>query len=146
MEDTVETVEVLKEELRDHGLHVTTARLAVLQALHADPGHQSAEEIRVAVVARYPAVNQVTIYRTLEMFEAQGVAARVTLGDKLTRWERIAPIHHHVLCRACGAVQDVEHAPFERLAADLERTYGVRVEVRHLALPGLCAQCAASAV
>lgn len=142
----MEEVDVLKKELRDHGLHVTTARLAVLQALHASPGHQSAEEIRAAVVSRYPAVNQVTVYRTLEMFEAHSVAARVTLNDKLTRWEHIAPVHHHILCRACGAVQDVDHAPFERLAADLEKTYGVRVEVRHLALPGLCSHCAASTV
>jgi Fe2+ or Zn2+ uptake regulation protein len=137
-------IDALKGVLRAYGLHITAARLAVLQVLTQVPGHRSVEEIRAAVLARYPALDTVTIYRTLEHFEARGLAARVTLDDKLTRWERATPAHHHLICRSCGAVLEVEPEPFLRLAADLERAYGVRVEIRHLALRGLCPACVAA--
>jgi Fe2+ or Zn2+ uptake regulation protein len=140
-----EEVEAFKGVLREHGMQITAARLSVLQVLQDTDGHHSVEEIHRAILARYPALNAVTVYRTLEQLEAHGLATRVTLGDKLTRWERATPAHHHLVCRSCGAVLEVAPAPFERLAAELERTYGVRVHLRHLALPGLCARCVASA-
>jgi len=144
--DTPDHVASLKHLLQGCGLRVTGPRVAVLQALSDARGHRSVEEIRTAVLARYPALDAVTVYRTLEQFEAHGLAARAALlGDKLMRWERATPAHHHVVCRACGTVLEMDPAPFERLAADLERAYGVRVEIRHLALPGLCARCVSSA-
>lgn len=136
------TVDSLKDLLRLHGLHVTATRVAVLQVLDEAPGHHSAEEIRIAVLARYPAVDPVTIYRTLEQFESHDLAVRVVLGDKVLRWERKTHAHHHVVCRGCGAVVELEPEPFQRLVADLELAYGIRVEIRHLALQGFCAKCA----
>jgi Fur family ferric uptake transcriptional regulator len=133
----------IKSVLRAHGLRVTAPRVTVLQVLREGTGHMSAEEVHDAVLARYPAINVVTVYRTLESFEALGLAARVELGDKLIRWEWIGDAHHHLVCRACKAVIELDDAPFQRLAADLSRSHGVHVDVRHLALPGLCAACAA---
>ncbi len=142
--DTPCDTELIKRLLRERGLRVTGARVAVLQALLDAPGHHSAEEIRRAVDARYPAVDPVSIYRTLDLFEAHGLAAPIALGDKVRRWEQTTHAHHHVLCRRCSTMLEVNPAPFRRLAADLERAYGVQVEISHLALPGLCARCASS--
>ena len=72
-----------------------------------------------------------------------GLAARVELGDKLTRWEWIGDAHHHLMCRHCGLVVELDDEPFRRLVEDLARSRGVRVDVRHLALPGLCPTCTA---
>ena len=137
-------IEDIKTLLREHGLRVTAPRITVLQALRAGQGHMSAEEVYDAVLARYPAINLVTVYRTLEALEALGLASRVELGDKLTRWEWIGDAHHHLLCRRCGALVELGDEPFQRLADDLARDRGVRVDVRHLALPGLCPVCARS--
>ncbi len=136
--------EPLKELLRAHNLNVTAPRMMVLQVLQEMRGHLSAEDIYTAVLARYPAVNMVTVYRTLETFEEHGLAVRGTLGDKVTRWENVAQAHHHLVCRRCGKVVDLDDDPFQRLAADLAQRYGVRVTPRHLALEGLCPSCAAA--
>ena len=134
----------LKRVLRAHGLRVTIPRVAVLQILDAAPGHLSAEEIARSVEEQYPAFDRVSLYRTVETFEAHGLAVRVEHGDRVLRWERDRHAHHHMVCQHCGAVVELGTAAFERLAADLARTYGVRVELRHLALPGLCTHCASS--
>ncbi len=140
----------IKRLLQEHGLSVTAARIAVLQALQEkaaqgqEHGHRSAEEIRASVLEHYPVINLVTVYRTLESFEENGLADRVTLGDKLVRWGRATHAHHHLICRACGRTVELAAEPFQRLAAELERSYGVRVDIRHLALRGLCAPCAIS--
>jgi len=133
--------EPLKELLRAHNLNVTAPRIMVLQVLQETRGHLSAEDIYAAVLARYPAVNMVTVYRTLETFEECGLAVRGTLGDKVTRWENTAQAHHHLVCRRCGAIVELGDDPFQRLAADLAHRYGVQVTPRHLSLEGLCARC-----
>ena len=135
----------LKGVLRAHGLRATIPRVAVLQALDAATSHLSAEEIARAVEERYPAFDRVSLYRTVEAFEAHGLAVRVELGDRVLRWERDRHAHHHMQCRRCGAVVELGTTSFDRLAADLAEAYGVRVELRHLALPGLCAHCATRA-
>jgi len=135
----------LKGVLRAHGLRATIPRVAVLQALDAVPSHLSADEIARAVEERYPAFDRVSLYRTVEAFEAHGLAVRVELGDRVLRWERDRHAHHHMQCQYCSVVIELDTAPFERLAADLTEIYGVRVELRHLALPGICAQCISSA-
>lgn len=139
------TTEEIKTLLRAHKLRITAPRITVLQALREGRSHMSAEEIYDAVLAQYPAVNLVTVYRTLEAFELLGLVARAELGDKLTRWEWIGDAHHHLICRACGAVVELDDAPFQRLAEELARARGLRVDLRHLAVPGLCAECAAQA-
>lgn len=136
------TTDEIKTLLRAHKLRITAPRITVLQALREGRRHMSAEEIYDAVLAQYPAVNLVTVYRTLEAFELLGLVARAELGDKLTRWEWIGDAHHHLLCRHCGALVELGDEPFQRLADDLARERGVRVDVRHLALPGLCPICA----
>lgn len=135
--------ESLKAILRAHGLQVTAPRVLVLQALRDGQGHMRAEKIHAAVLARHPVVNMVTIYRTLETFEAHGLAVRGMHTDRITRWEWVAAPHHHLLCARCGALTDLDDAPFQQLASDLAARYGVRAAARHLSLDGLCAACVA---
>jgi len=142
-ETGVVTTDDSKGVLRASGLRVTTPRIAVLQALREGGGHMSAEDVYDAVLAGYPSISLVTVYRTLESFALLGLAARVELGDKRTRWEWIGDAHHHLLCRHCGLVVELDDEPFRRLVEDLARSRGVRVDVRHLALPGLCPTCTA---
>jgi Fe2+ or Zn2+ uptake regulation protein len=142
-ERAVPTTDDLKVLLREHGLRITAPRIIVLAALRSRSGHMSADEIYGAVLAQYPSINLVTVYRTLESFEARGLASRVELGDRLTRWESAGAVHHHLVCRGCGAIVELDDEPFRRLADDLAQARGVQADVRHLALPGLCAGCAA---
>lgn len=137
----MQEVSAFKALLQTYGLRVTAPRIAVLQALEDAPGHRSAEEVYASVLERSPALDRVTVYRTLEMFEAHGLADRVTLGDKVLRWERRRTPHHHPYCQQCDHIVELDHEPFAALAGTLARRYGIRAEVQHLALPGLCAHC-----
>jgi Fe2+ or Zn2+ uptake regulation protein len=138
----MQEINALKALLQARGLRITAPRLAVLQALDDGTGHRSAEEIYAHVLARYPVLDHVTVYRTLELFELHGLADRVTLGDKVLRWERRRTAHHHLFCQQCPQVVELDHAPFALLAATLADQYGIQAEVQHLALPGLCSHCA----
>ena len=137
----MQATDTCKSLLQSRGLRITAPRVAVLQALDAEAGHRSAEEIYANVIARYPALDRVTVYRTLELFEAHALADRVTLGDRVLRWERRRTAHHHLYCQQCHTVVELDHAPFAALADTLAQQYGIQAEVQHLALPGLCRHC-----
>ncbi|MGI8824498.1 MAG: Fur family transcriptional regulator [Chloroflexota bacterium] len=140
---STDVVESIKRVLRDRGLHATSARVSVLEVLREGHEHRSVEDIRAQILERYPMIDPSTVYRTLETLEEHGLAVRVELGDKRTRWAYMTDAHHHMVCRRCGAVAEMGDAPFQRFADDLTGAYGVRVDMQHLVLHGLCRRCAA---
>jgi Fe2+ or Zn2+ uptake regulation protein len=137
-----EDVESLKTLLRSRGLSVTAARVGVLQLLREGHAHRSAAEIRDEVLERYPAIDSATVYRTLETLEENGLAVRVVTGEKLVQWAHMTNAHHHMVCRRCGRIFELDHAPISRLAEDISTAYGHHVDTRHIVLHGLCVECA----
>lgn len=138
-----EDVESLKKLLRGRGLSVTAARVGVLQLLREGHAHRSAAEIRDEVLERYPAIDSATVYRTLETLEVNGLAVRMVTGEKLVQWAHMTDAHHHMVCRRCGRIFELDHTPISRLADNISSTYGHHVDIRHIVLQGLCAECAA---
>lgn len=139
----VETsVDAIRGLLREHGLQATSARIAVLQILREEHRHRSVEELRADILERYPAIDPATVYRTLETLEGQGLVVRMELGDKRTRWAFATHDHHHLICRSCETVVELDDALFQGLAGELARQHGVRVDMHHLVLRGLCPACA----
>ena len=136
------TVASLRDLLREHGLQITSARIGVLQVLREGHDHLTVDEIRTTLLERYPAIDPATVYRTLETLEEQGLAVRVVLGDKVTRWAYLTDIHHHLVCRRCKTIVEIGDAPFQRLAVDLQQGYGVQMDMQHLVIHGLCHVCA----
>lgn len=139
-------IESLRQVLRDHGLHATAARVAVLQILREEHRHRSVDEIRSTVLEHYPAIDPATVYRTLETLEAHDLAVRVSLGDKVTRWAFMTDAHHHLVCRQCGETVELSDTPFQHLADELAQSYGLQVDMQHLVLRGLCANCTAAGI
>lgn len=139
-----EGIDQLKNILRSRGLHATGARVAVLQILREGHRHATVDDIREHVLSRYPTVDPATVYRTLETLESHHLAVRVELRDRLTRWSHVADEHHHLVCRQCGSVIELGDLPFRHLAESLQEEYGVRAEMRHLVLQGVCADCSVS--
>jgi Fur family ferric uptake transcriptional regulator len=137
------SVDAVKDLLRTHGLQATGARIAVLQVLRGEHHHRSIEELRAAVLERYPTIDPATVYRTMETLAEHGLAVRMELADKRTRWAYATHDHHHLVCRTCKAVVELDNEPFRRLAADLHAQRGVVVDMHHLVLQGLCPDCAA---
>jgi Fur family ferric uptake transcriptional regulator len=96
--------------LREHGLQVTAQRLAVLRAVSAQP-HRTADDIDKAVRSQIGAISRQAVYDALGILTEKGVLRRIQPAGSSARYEdRVGDNHHHLICRACGRMVDVDCA------------------------------------
>jgi Fur family ferric uptake transcriptional regulator len=106
MEPTVDVAAVLRE----HGLHATTQRQAVLRAVSVRP-HSTADDIDTLVRAELGAVSRQAVYDALAVLTDRGLLRRIQPAGSPGRYEdRVGDNHHHLICRACGRMVDVDCA------------------------------------
>jgi Fur family transcriptional regulator, stress-responsive regulator len=131
--------------LRAAGLRVTSVRLAILDAI-GDGQHPGADEVAKAVRDRVGYVTLQAVYEALGAFVEAGLLRKIEVGGSAARFEsRVGDNHHHIVCRRCGAVADVDcavgHAPCLEPAAAL----GYAIDEAEVTFWGLCADCQAPA-
>ena len=98
------------EQLRMADLRVTRPRVAVLTAVHAHP-HADTDSIIRAVRADLPEVSHQAVYDSLSTLTAAGLVRRIQPSGSVARYEsRVGDNHHHVVCRSCGVIADVDCA------------------------------------
>ncbi len=106
----VPDAEDLERVLRAAGLRVTRPRLAVLGAVHAHP-HLDTEALISAARARLGAVSHQAVYDVLHVLTERGLVRRIQPQGSVARYEaRVGDNHHHLVCRSCGAISDVDCA------------------------------------
>ena len=129
-------------KLKEKGYRLTPQRLVVLSAIEDSEDHISADEIYAQVVARYPYVNISTVYRTLELLKQLGLVNEMVLGDRL----RYHPVdkghHHHLVCKECGAITELDESMLSSLKSNLLHEYKFVADLKHLAISGRCGKCA----
>ncbi|MDQ1103392.1 Fe2+ or Zn2+ uptake regulation protein [Nocardioides zeae] len=135
----------LQQMLRGAALRVTRPRLAVLGAVHAHP-HADTDTVIGAVRRDLPSVSHQAVYDCLSALTTAGLVRRIQPAGSVARYEaRIGDNHHHVVCRSCGAVADVDcavgHAPC--LTADDD--HGFAIDEAEVIYWGTCPACAVSA-
>lgn len=135
----------LSDLLRERGQRVTSQRLVIHRFLREHSSHVTAEQVLAGVADALPGTALPTVYATLELFEELGVVRRVQSGGGTMVFDARPDPHHHLACRRCGAVEDVE-APVE-LAKVLRRARraGFGAEHAGVVVSGLCADCQRSA-
>ena len=132
----------LAEILRERGYRLTPQRMIVLEAVEASDHHISAEEIHTKAHARYPYMNISTVYRTLELLKELGLVAETDLGGgRLVYHPAGKAHHHHLVCRKCGKVQDIDEAVFEHLRDEIRQKYGFDAVFEHMGIFGTCESC-----
>jgi Fe2+ or Zn2+ uptake regulation protein len=104
------TDQALSELLRDRGQRVTSQRLLIHRFVREHDGHLTAEQVLAGVADALPGTALPTVYATLELFEELGLVRRVQTGGGTMVFDPRTDPHHHVTCRRCGAVEDVEAA------------------------------------
>ena len=130
-------------ELSEQGYRLTPQRLMVLSAIEKSDHHISAEEIYAQIIARYPNVNISTVYRTLELLERLGLVTKTDLGEGTVRYHPAEKgHHHHLVCRECGAIVDLDESVLASLKSALRQKYQFTADLKHLAIQGRCARCA----
>jgi len=129
------------ELLRAHGLRVTRPRLAVLDVL-AGGGHLEVDEIARQVRLRLDSVSTQAIYDVLGALSRAGLARRLEPAGSPARFEaRVADNHHHVVCRGCGEVADIDCVVGQAPCLDPTNASGYEVDEAEVTFWGLCPGC-----
>jgi Fe2+ or Zn2+ uptake regulation protein len=129
--------------LREHGIQVTAQRLAVLRAVSGEP-HTTAD--RVAEVARLEigAISLQAVYDALALLVAEGLIRRIQPAGSAARYEdRVGDNHHHLICRVCGRVVDVDCAVGAAPCLAAADDKGYQIEEAEIAYWGRCPDCQA---
>jgi Fur family ferric uptake transcriptional regulator len=127
--------------LRSHGLRVTRPRLAVLEVL-GEGGHLEVDEITTKVRQRLDSVSVQAIYDVLGALSRVGLARRIEPAGSAARYEhRVGDNHHHVVCRGCGAVADVDCAVGAAPCLEPSAAHGFVVDEAEVTFWGLCPHC-----
>jgi len=130
------------ETLQEKGHRLTPQRMLVIEALHNADKHISAEEIYEQLHSRYPYSNISTVYRTLELLKELNLVTETDFGEGRVRYHVAEKgHHHHLICRRCGKVIDLEELVLHPLQDTLLREYGFDADLRHLAISGECSKC-----
>ena len=132
----------IADELIKQGYRLTPQRIMILSAINNCNHHISAEEIHAQIVARYPNVNISTVYRTLELLKRLSLVTETDLGEGRVRYHPADKgHHHHLVCRECGAIIDLNESLFINLKNAIVKEYKFTADLKHLAILGRCLNC-----
>src|SRR5665648_43321 len=132
------------ELLRDHHLRVTAARVAVFEVL-AEQSHLTTDEVAAAVRERIGAVSIQAAYHMLNTLTSAGLLRRFELAGGAVRYERrVGDNHHHLVCRSCGEVTDVDCDVEEGPCIAPPDRPGYQVDEAEVVFWGICPPCHAS--
>lgn len=130
-----------EQMLREVELRVTRPRLAVLGAVHANP-HADTDSIIGTVRESLPAVSHQAVYDSLHTLTAAGLLRRIQPTGSVARYEsRVGDNHHHVVCRACGRIADVDCAVGQAPCLTASNDHGFVIDEAEVIHWGLCPEC-----
>ena len=129
------------EQLRNFELRVTRPRVAVLDAVHTLP-HSDTETVFAAVRAGLPEVSRQAVYDVLAALTDAGLLRRIQPSGSVARYEaRVSDNHHHVVCRGCGTIADVDCAVGEAPCLSAADDHGFVLDEAEVIYWGLCPGC-----
>ena len=132
------------ELLRLHGIQITAQRLAVLRAVAAHP-HTTADVVAALVRAEIGAISLQSVYDALSLLVGQGILRRIQPAGSAARFEtRVGDNHHHLICRICGRVVDVDCAVGSAPCLTAVDDKGYQIDEAEVAYWGRCPDCRTS--
>ena len=130
--------------LRDVGLRVTRPRLAVLAAVHERP-HARTETVLTDVRAELGAVSHQAVYDVLRVLTDSGLVRRIQPSGSVARYEaRVGDNHHHVVCRGCGCIADVDCAVGDTPCLTASDDNGFSIDEAEVVYWGRCSSCSSN--
>ena len=133
------------ELLRQHGVHVTAQRLAVIRAVASCP-HGTADDIAEAVGNDIGAISRQAVYDSLAMLSEKGLIRRIQPAGSPARYEdRVGDNHHHLICRACNRMVDVDCAVGYTPCLTASDDRGYEIDEAEVIYWGRCPSCSAAA-
>jgi Fur family ferric uptake transcriptional regulator len=130
------------ELLRQRGIQVTAQRLAVLRAVAGNP-HTSADSVAETVRAQIGAISLQSVYDALTLLTSEGLLRRIQPAGSAARFEtRVGDNHHHLICRVCDRLVDVDCAVGAAPCLTAADDQGFEIESAEVTYWGMCPACA----
>ncbi len=134
----------LTQLLRRHGVQVTAQRLAVVRAVSGRP-HATADEIEELVRAEIGSISRQAVYDALGTLTDTGLIRRIQPARSPARYEdRVDDNHHHLVCRTCGRMVDVDCAVGRRPCLEAADDHGFTIDEAEVIYWGVCPACQAA--
>jgi Fur family ferric uptake transcriptional regulator len=134
----------LPELLRSHGMSVTAQRVAVLRAVAAHP-HVTADGVVDVAKVDLGTISRQSVYDTLNTFVEKGLVRRIQpIGSPALYENRVGDNHHHLICRDCSRVVDVDCAVGFRPCLQAADDNGFEIDEAEVAYWGRCPECRTS--
>ena len=133
-----------RDLLRRSGMPVTAQRVAVLRAVSQHP-HRTADEIGTVVRAELGSISRQAVYDVLATLTERGLLRRIQPAGSPARYEnRVGDNHHHLICRSCGRVVDVDCAVGDVPCLTAADDAGFEIDEAEVIYWGRCPECAAN--
>lgn len=129
------------QTLRRSGVQVTAQRIAVLKAISTQP-HATAEELTESVRQSIGTISRQSVYDALSALEQAGLVRRIQpIGSPARFEDRVGDNHHHIICRNCGALADVDCAIGSAPCLTASNSHGFEIDEADVAYWGRCPNC-----
>lgn len=133
----------IEQVLKEASMRVTQPRVAVLAAVTANP-HADTETIISAVHEEHPHVSHQAVYDSLKLFTSLGVVRQIQPQGHIARYEtRVGDNHHHVVCRYCGNLADVDCSVGASPCLHASDDHGFQIDEAEVIYWGKCPDCQA---
>lgn len=129
------------QQLRSCGLQVTAQRLAIMRAVSASP-HLTADELTEIVRGKLGSISRQAVYDTLAALADHHLVRRIQPAGSPTRYEdRVGDNHHHLVCRGCGLIFDIDCAVGSAPCLEVEHDQGFEIDEAEVVYWGRCPSC-----
>lgn len=142
-EGTIDGKEKLKAFLKRHGFKSTRQRDIIAGEFLKSSQHITAEEMYRKLSKKHREIGFTTVYRTLKLLAASGLAAERVFADNLTRYEPLSSEDHHdhLICLDCGSITEFEDMRLERMQEKIAKDLGFRIVTHKMEFYGYCNAC-----
>jgi Fur family transcriptional regulator, ferric uptake regulator len=127
--------------IRSRGHRLTPQRHTILEAVRKADRHLTPDEVYARAHAKNPAISRATIYRTLDFLCEMRLVTALQWGGQMYYEAAGEAPHHHLVCRNCGGIQQIDHSVLDPLYIAVDKKYHFSIDMDHLGLFGLCAGC-----
>jgi Fur family transcriptional regulator, ferric uptake regulator len=130
--------------LKGQGLRLTHQRDTIVEVFLRTSGHVTLDDLYLSVMKVDKRIGQSTLYRTMKLLVASGLAHAHHFSDAPTRYEvAIEGQHHdHLICLGCGKILEFENPAIEKLQDEVAESFGFRIHYHRMELYGECRECA----
>ena len=127
---------------RDKTIHRETGQSQkILELLCSTKSHPTADWIYERAKKEFPKLSLGTVYRNLKVLTGQGMALELPFGDTFDRFDGNPTSHPHFICKACGAVYDVEMKQPKNIIDVAKKTSGFKIDECQITFKGKCSKC-----